>query len=107
MVVPWLLAAVVVSAALVAVLAARGGFAVRRYSGNHVVAHLAVRGRGLYYSRTPDGTWWRLRIRTGHRSCEETGGWGEPPPDSAVREPLRPLGPGPRAGGVELEPPLS
>jgi hypothetical protein len=103
----WLLAAVVLSTGLVAVLAAVGWLAVRRYSGSHLVAHFAIAGRGLYFSRTPDGSWWRLRLRPRGRVCEDRGGWGEPPPDSGVREPLRPLGPGPRTGAVELDPPPS
>jgi hypothetical protein len=89
----------------VAVLAASGGLRVRRYSGAHVVAHLAVAGRGLYVSRTPDGTWWRLRVRSCRRRCEDRLSWGDPPPDIAVREPRRPLGPGPVAGTVKLDQP--
>ena len=87
------------------ILTATGGLSVRRYSGSHVVAELAVGGRGLFFSRTPDGVWWRLRPRPCRRVCEDRGGWGEPPPDSGVREPRRPPGPGPLAGLVELDPP--
>jgi hypothetical protein len=79
----------------VIVLTASGGLTVKRYSGAHLVAQLAGRGRGLYFSRTPDGVWWRLRLRPCRRVCEDRWGWGEPPPDSGVREPRRPLGPGP------------
>lgn len=56
----WLLS---VSLVAFAVLIASGGLSVRRYSGSHVVAQLAIGGRGLYFSRTPDGVWWRLRLR--------------------------------------------
>ena len=98
----WLL-----SASLLAfvVLTATGGLSVRRYSGRHVVAQLAVGGRGLYFSRTPDGVWWRLRLRPCRRVCEDRGGWGEPPLDGGVREPRRPPGPGPLASCIELDPP--
>ena len=96
----WLLLAAFVA---VVVLTASGGLAVKRYSGTHVVAHLAFRGRGLYVSRTPDGMWWRLRLRPCRRVCEDRRAWGEPPPDSDVREPRRPLGPGPVTSSYELE----
>jgi hypothetical protein len=86
---------VLVAFVAVIVLTASRGLTVKRYSGAHLVAQLAVRGRGLYFSRTPDGVWWRLRLRPCRRVCEDRGGWGEPPPDSGVREPRRPLGPGP------------
>lgn len=96
----WLLLAPFVA---VIVLTASGGLAVKRYSGAHVVAHLAVRGRGLYFSRTPDGVWWRLRLRPCRRVCEDRRACGEPPPDSGVREPRRPLGPGPATSACALE----
>jgi hypothetical protein len=99
-----LLAVALVSTALV-VLAAMGALSLRRYSATHVAAHLAIAGRGLYFSRTPDGAWWRLRLRACPRTCEDRSGWGEPPPASGVREPRRPLGPGPVAGAVELRRP--
>jgi len=95
------------SALAFAVLTATGGLSVRRYSGSHVVAQLAIGGRGLYFSRTADGAWWRLRLRPCRRVCEDRSGWGEPPPDSGVREPRRPQGPRPLAGLVELDPPRS
>jgi hypothetical protein len=98
----WVLSGLLLAVVL---LTATGGLSVRRYSGTHVVAQLAVAGRGLFFSRTPDGVWWRLRLRACRRVCEDRGGWGEPPPDSGVREPRRPPGPGPLAGGVELDPP--
>jgi hypothetical protein len=95
--------AAVAASVSIAVLAAMGGLSVRRYSGAHVVAHLAVAGRGLYFSRTPDGIWWRLRLRPCRSRCEDRSGWGEPPPDVAVREPRRPRGPGPLAAAAEVE----
>ena len=97
------LLAVALVLALLAVLATSGGLSVRRYSATHAAAQLAIAGRGLYFSRTPDGTWWRLRLRPCRRVYEDRSGWGEPPPDAGVREPRRPLGPGPVAGTVELE----
>jgi hypothetical protein len=106
-VVPWLLGAIALAATAAAVLAATGGLAMRRYSGSHLVTHIAIAGRGLYFSRTPDGTWWRLRLNPWRRVCEDRGNWEEPPPASGVREPRRPLGPGPLPGGVELDPPSS
>jgi hypothetical protein len=98
----WLFLAAV---ACLAVLVVTGGFRVRRYSGTHVVAHLAVAGRGLYVSRTADGTWWRLRVRRRQRACEDRRDWGDPPPDGGVREPRHPLGPDPLAAAIELDPP--
>ncbi|HET9739084.1 MAG TPA: hypothetical protein VFP78_13285, partial [Solirubrobacteraceae bacterium] len=86
----WVAVAACVSTA---VLAATGGLSVRRYSGAHVVAHLAVAGRGLYFSRTPDGIWWRLRLRPCRRQTDDRFSCDDPPPDVAVREPRRPLGP--------------
>jgi len=61
----WLLMA---SLLAFAVLTATGGLRVRRYSSSHVVAQLAVRGRGLYFSRTADGACWRLRLRPCRRA---------------------------------------
>ena len=91
----------VVLAALVA-LAATGALRVRRYSHSHVDAQLAIAGRGLHFTRTPDGVWWRLRLRPCRRVYEDRSGWGEPPPDS-VREPRRPLGPNPLTAAAELD----
>ena len=99
-----LLALALLLAAL-AVLATTGGLSVHRHSATHVVAQLAIAGRGLYFSRTPDGAWWRLRLRPCGRSCEDRSGWGEPPRRSGVRELRRPLGPGPIAGAVALDHP--
>jgi len=99
-----LVAAALVLGAVIA-LAASGALMVRRYSASHVVAQFAIAGRGLYFSRTPDGTWWRLRLRTCRRVYEDRSGWGEPPRASGVREPRRPLAPGPSAASIELHPP--
>jgi hypothetical protein len=99
---------VLVMAALVAcsvVLTAAGGLRIRRYSRSHWTGQLALAGRGLYVSRTPDGAWWRFRLRPCRRRCEDRSGWGEPPPDSGVREPRRPLAPAPIHGAIGLEPP--
>ena len=91
-----------VLAALLA-LAATGGLRVRRYSQSHVDAQFAIAGRGLYFTRTPDGVWWRLRLRPCRRVYEDRSGWGEPPPDSSVREPRRPLGPNPLTVAAKLD----
>ena len=91
-----------VLAALVG-LAAGGGLSVQRYSPSHVVAQLAIAGRGVYFSRTADGTWWRLRLRPCGLRCEDRSGWGEPPAGNGVREPRRPLGPGPSARAIALD----
>lgn len=67
---------------------------VKRYSRRHVVIRLTIGGRGLYFSRTPDGIWCRLRLRRHTPRC----GWPEPgdePPDMGVREPRTPQGRGP------------
>jgi hypothetical protein len=66
----------------------------RRYSRSHVVGQLTIRGRGLYFSRTPDGTWWRLRW---HARCGAQGAPSAPddPPPAGTREPRRPRGPRP------------
>lgn len=73
-----------------------------RYSRAHIVGRVALGGRGLFFSRTPDGTWWRLRLRA--RRCETTAppDWGDAPPDGGVREPRRPPGPGPLTASVKL-----
>ena len=78
---------------------------VRGYSPRHLAGEVALRGRGLFFSRTPDGTWWRLRLRT--RRCETTypAGWDDAPPNGGVREPRRPPGPGSFGAPVKLQPP--
>jgi hypothetical protein len=77
---------------------------VRRHSPGHVTLQATLAGRGLYVSRTPDGTWWAIRLR--NRRCAPAC-WG--PDDSGpegigVREPRRPLGPGPLAAGDAIDP---
>jgi hypothetical protein len=76
-----------------------------RYSRGHFTAQFAIRGHGVFLSRTPDGTWWKLRL--GKRDCSSVypSDWGEQPPDSGVREPRSPL-PGAPASTVELDLPL-
>ena len=96
---------VIGSLAAVAALGMSGVLRVHRYSAVHVDGRLAVAGRGLFFSRTPDGVWWRLRLRPCRRVLEYRGGWGEPPPDGGVREPRRPLGPHPRMDEVALDEP--
>ena len=87
------------------VLVASGAVQVRRYSRGHITGQFAVRGHGLYFSRTPDGTWWKVRLVPRRRTCAGQGDWSDPPPDSGVREPRRPSGPGPDASTIELGPP--
>src|SRR4051812_3368760 len=76
---------------------------IRRFSKSHLVVELTLAGRGLYFSRTPDGAWWKLRLR--RRSCPPPLAWEPPeaPPDSWIREPRRPYGPGPLDAAGELE----
>lgn len=77
---------------------------IRRYSKSHVVVELTIAGRGLYFNRTPDGAWWRLRLRD--RRCPDPSSWDLPddPPDAGVREPRLPFGPRPlnAAGEADL-----
>jgi len=75
----------------------------RRFSGTHLVAEITLAGRGVYFSRTADGVWWKLRLR--HRGCPPGSAWppSDDPPNSGVREPRRPWGPGPRAASHELD----
>ena len=77
---------------------------VERYSGSHLVAHLTVFGRGVYFSRTADGSWLRL-VAGERRRCGWPGEAGDPPPDIGVREPRRPPGHDPKSGAAELAPP--
>jgi hypothetical protein len=74
------------------------GLSVQRHSPHHVTAQLTVAGRGLYFSRTPDGNWWALRLRRHRVRCSWPDA-GEPPPDIGVREPRRPR-PNRDAGGA-------
>ena len=78
---------------------------VRRYSPSHVVGKISLAGRGLFFSRTPDGNWWRVRLRG--RRCTTTypANWGDAPPDAGVREPRRPPGRGPLNAAAALEEP--
>jgi hypothetical protein len=80
---------------------------VRRYSRGHVEAQVALAGRGFFFSRTPDGTWWRLRFRPCGRVCTTRWDPGEPGAGGGVREPLHPLGPGPLVGTAEPQPPFA
>ena len=76
------------------------GLRIRIYSRRRIVAELAFAGRGLYFSRTPDGDWWKLRLR--RRRCAPTGGtWpADDPPGAGTREPRRPPGPRPLAAAA-------
>jgi hypothetical protein len=93
--------AAIVPVALGAGLA--GGLRVRRFSPGHITARLTVAGRGLYFSRTPDGDWWALRLRRRCRAASPPPGPADAPPDIGVREPRRPPGPGPVAGAARLD----
>jgi hypothetical protein len=97
----WLL----VAAGFVAGVVAAHAVTVCRYSPSHVVGEVSVAGRGLFFSRTPDGIWWRVRLRG--RRCTTTypADWGDAPPDAGVREPRRPPGRGPLNAAAALEPP--
>ena len=95
-----------VGAAVVGGLALAGVLNVRRYSSRHLTAQLAVSGRGVFFSRTPDGVWWRLRLRPCRRRYEDRSGWPDAPPDGGVREPRPPRGPSPLSAAVRLDPPL-
>lgn len=77
---------------------------VHRYSRGHTTAQATLAGRGLYVSKTPDGIWWAVRLR--RRACPSAAWWPDdgPPPSSGVREPRRPVGPGPRAMTDALDP---
>jgi hypothetical protein len=81
-------------AATLLVSAARGELFVRRPSRRHLLAQVTVGGRGLYVMCTPDGAWWRVRLR--RHAC---GPLAEPPdegqPPVGVREPRRPRPPSP------------
>jgi len=95
----------VIVAAFLAGVCVANAVSVRRYSPCHVVGEVAVRGRGLFFGWTPDGTWWLVRLRS--RRCTTTypADWGDAPANAGVREPRRPLGPGPLNAAVTLEPP--
>jgi hypothetical protein len=93
----WVLGSVLLIGVLAGALWADIG--VRRYSRGHVAGQATLFGRGLYFSRTPDGIWWRVRLSPRRRMCGPLGEWGEDPPDIGVREPRRPPPPSPSAGG--------
>lgn len=78
---------------------------VRRYSPSHVVGEVALRGRGLFFSRTADGTWWKLRLRARRCTTSYPADWGDAPPGAGVREPRRPPGRGPLNAAAASEPP--
>jgi hypothetical protein len=78
---------------------------VRRYARHHLAGEIAPGGRGLFFSRTPDGTRWRLRLRPLRCSTTYPADWGDAPPDGGVREPRRPPGLGPLTASVKLQPP--
>jgi hypothetical protein len=98
----WLISIFVLGAAM---LVTARAFEWHRYSRGHFTAQFAVRGRGFFLCRTPDGTWWKLRV--GRRDCGSVypSDWGEQPPNSGVREPRSPLPSTPTAT-VELDLPL-
>jgi hypothetical protein len=73
---------------------------VRRYSPTHVVGEIALGGRGLFFSRTLDGTWWHLRLRSHRCNTTPPGDWRDGPPDAGVREPRRPPPSGPRTASA-------
>jgi cupin superfamily acireductone dioxygenase involved in methionine salvage len=60
----WLIIASIVG---LVVLVATRAFDWHRYSRGHFTAEFAIRGHGLFLSRTPDGTWWKLRL--GKHDC--------------------------------------
>jgi hypothetical protein len=92
-------------AALVGGLTLTGVLRVRRYSARHLTAQLAIAGRGMFFSRTPDGVWWRMRLRPCTRRYEDRSGWPDPPPGGGMREPRRPRGPAPLGAAVGLQRP--
>jgi hypothetical protein len=94
-----LLMGLVASTALVAM-----SVRVRRYFPGHLTLQATLAGRGLYFTRTPDGTWWaiRLRRRRCRLACWRPGDSGSE--GTGVREPRRPLGPGPLAASDALDP---
>jgi hypothetical protein len=76
---------------------------VHRHSRGHVTVRATLAGRGFYLSRTPDGVWWAIRVR--RRRCAPECWWPDDPgAEGGVREPRRPLGPGPRAAGDSIAP---
>jgi hypothetical protein len=78
---------------------------VRRYSRGHIAGEIALGGRGLFFSRTPDGTWWSVRLRRRRCGMTHLADSGDAPPDGGVREPRPPPGSGPRSSAATLKPP--
>jgi hypothetical protein len=97
----WLM---LVTGFVVGVVAAHAA-TVRRYPPSHVVGEVSLAGRGLFFSRTPDGIWWRVRLRGRRCTATYPADWGDAPPDAGVREPRRPPGRGPLNAAATLEPP--
>jgi hypothetical protein len=89
---PALIVAFILGMALAALTRA---FEWHRYSRGHFTAQFAIRERGFFVSRTPDGTWWALRLRKRRCGSVPPSDCGDPPPDGGVREPRRPLPSGP------------
>jgi hypothetical protein len=77
---------------------------IHRYSRGHLTVQATLAGRGLYISKTPDGAWWAVRVR--RRRCAPTSWWPDdrPPESGGVREPRRPIGPGPLAAADAIDP---
>jgi hypothetical protein len=78
---------------------------VHRFTRTHLTVRVTLAGRGLYVSRTPDGVWWAIRVR--RRACPPTAGRLDDggPEQGGVREPRRPVGPGPLAAADAITPP--
>jgi hypothetical protein len=78
---------------------------VHRYSRGHVTVRATLAGRGLNVSKTPDGAWWAVRLR--RRRCAPRSWWPDdgPAEQGGVREPRRPIGPGPIAAADAIDPP--
>ena len=94
--------ALTIAGATAALLAA--SLRVRRYLPGHMTVQATLAGRGLYITRTPDGAWWAIRLR--RRRCEPAGSWPDErgPEAGGVREPCRPIGPGPLAAADAIDP---
>ena len=77
---------------------------VHRYSRGHLTVQATLAGRGLYITKTPNGAWWAIRLR--RRRCEPAGSWPDErgPEAGGVREPRRPMGPGPLAATDAIDP---
>lgn len=95
---------IVLALALATPLLVSGRLRVDRYSGRYLGAHLSLFRRGVYFSRTADGSSLKLMLRE-RRACGWLGDASDPPPDFGVREPRRPPNRGPHAGTAEVAPP--